>query len=154
MRGLRQADGARLIDVRLAGGRPVLGVCVGMQVLFDGSTEPFSGPPEEGLGEWPGLVERLPAEVVPHMGWSTVKPGADTRLFAGVEDQRFYFVHSYAAQQWSLYPVGTFAVVAPTSRGRRTAPTSSPPSRTGRCARPSSTRRSPATPAPSSWRTG
>src|SRR6478609_495424 len=144
MRGLRQADGARLIDVRLAGGRPVLGVCVGMQVLFDGSTEPFSGPPEEGLGEWPGLVERLPAEVVPHMGWSTVKPGADTRLFAGVEDQRFYFVHSYAAQQWS----------PPASRGRRTAPTSSPPSRTGRCARPSSTRRSPATPAPSSWRTG
>ena len=83
MRGLRQADGARLIDVRLAGGRPVLGVCVGMQVLFDGSTEPFSGPPEEGLGEWPGLVERLPAEVVPHMGWSTVKPGADTPAVRG-----------------------------------------------------------------------
>jgi glutamine amidotransferase len=113
MRGLRQADGARVIDVRLAGGRPVLGVCVGMQVLFDGSTEPYSGLPEDGLGEWPGLVERLPADVVPHMGWSTVKPGADTRLFAGVEDERFYFVHSYAAQRWSLYPKGSFAAVAP-----------------------------------------
>jgi glutamine amidotransferase len=42
-----------------------------------------------------------------------VKPGADTRLFAGVEDERFYFVHSYAAQRWSLYPKGSFAAVAP-----------------------------------------
>src|SRR6476646_11562113 len=64
MRGLRQADGARLIDVRLAGGRPVLGVCVGMQVLFDGSQEP-SPAPQEGLGEWPGTVARLQAPVVP-----------------------------------------------------------------------------------------
>jgi glutamine amidotransferase len=113
MRGLRDADGARVIDVRLAGGRPVLGVCVGMQVLFDGSTEPSKGLSEEGLGEWPGMVDRLPADVVPHMGWSTVEAGADTRLFAGVEDERFYFVHSYAAQDWTLHPVGTFAVVAP-----------------------------------------
>jgi glutamine amidotransferase len=113
MRGLRDADGARIIDVRLAGGRPVLGVCVGMQVLFDGSTEPCSAPTEEGLGEWPGLVDRLPAHVVPHMGWSTVSAAGGTRLFAGIEDERFYFVHSYAAQQWTLYPQGTFAGVAP-----------------------------------------
>jgi glutamine amidotransferase len=113
MRGLRDADGARIIDVRLAGGRPVLGVCVGMQVLFDGSTEPCSAPTEEGLGEWPGLVDRLPADVVPHMGWSTVSAAGGTRLFAGIEDERFYFVHSYAAQQWTLYPQGTFAGVAP-----------------------------------------
>jgi glutamine amidotransferase len=113
MRGLRDADGARVIDVRLAGGRPVLGVCVGMQVLFDGSTEPSKGLSEEGLGEWPGMVDRLPADVVPHMGWSTVEAGPDTRLFAGVADERFYFVHSYAAQDWTLHPVGTFAVVAP-----------------------------------------
>jgi glutamine amidotransferase len=113
MRGLRNADGPRIVDRRLAGGRPVLGVCVGMQVLFEGSTEPSSGAPEEGLGEWPGRVNRLPAEVVPHMGWSTVKPGADSRLFAGVEDERFYFVHSYAAQDWTLYPKGTFAVMTP-----------------------------------------
>jgi glutamine amidotransferase len=113
MRGLRTADGPRIVDRRLAGGRPVLGVCVGMQVLFDGSAEPSSGAAEEGLGEWPGRVNRLPAEVVPHMGWSTVKPGADSRLFAGIEDERFYFVHSYAAQDWTLHPTGTFAVVAP-----------------------------------------
>ena len=95
------------------------------------------------------------AEVVPHMGWSTVKPPAGTRLFAGVEDERFYFVHSYAAQQWSLYPAGTFAAVAPiVTWSTHGGPTSSPPSRTARSARPSSTRRSPATPALSCWRTG
>jgi imidazole glycerol-phosphate synthase subunit HisH len=113
MRGLREAHGPRVIDRRLAGGRPVLGVCVGMQVLFDGSTEPTSAGHEDGLGEWPGRVDRLPADVVPHMGWSTVRPGAGSALFAGVEDERFYFVHSYAAQRWTLYPAGTFAVVAP-----------------------------------------
>ncbi len=113
MRGLRRADGPRVIDRRLAGSRPVLGVCVGMQVLFDGSTEPTSGAPEDGLGEWPGRVERLPADVVPHMGWSTVRPAPGSALFAGVEDERFYFVHSYAAQQWTLHPTGTFAGVAP-----------------------------------------
>jgi imidazole glycerol-phosphate synthase subunit HisH len=114
MRGLQAADGPRVIDRRLAGGRPVLGVCVGMQVLFDGSTEPSSGGAADGLGEWPGRVDRLPAEIVPHMGWSPVKAGSDSRLFAGVEDERFYFVHSYAALDWTLNPVGTFAVVAPT----------------------------------------
>ncbi|MEO7235466.1 MAG: imidazole glycerol phosphate synthase subunit HisH [Lapillicoccus sp.] len=113
MRGLREADGPRVIDRRLAGSRPVLGVCVGMQVLFDGSSESTSGALEEGLGEWPGRVERLQADVVPHMGWSTVRPPSGSALFAGIEDERFYFVHSYAAQQWTLDPVGSFAVVAP-----------------------------------------
>jgi imidazole glycerol-phosphate synthase subunit HisH len=113
MRGLRAADGPRVLDRRLAGSRPVLGVCVGMQVLFEGSSEPSAVGTEEGLGEWPGTVDRLPAEVVPHMGWSTVKPGAGSMLFAGVEDERFYFVHSYAAQDWTLRPEGVFAVVAP-----------------------------------------
>jgi glutamine amidotransferase len=113
MRGLRAADGPRVIDRRLAGGRPVLGVCVGMQVLFEGSAEPSVGEPVDGLGEWPGRVDRLAADVVPHMGWSTVTPGAGTRLFAGVEDERFYFVHSYAAREWTLHPQGSFAAVAP-----------------------------------------
>ncbi len=110
--GLREADGPRIIDVRLAGGRPVFGVCVGMQVLFDGSTEPAETT-YAGLGEWPGLVSRLQAPVVPHMGWSTVDVGAGSRLFAGVEAERFYFVHSYAAQQWLLVPDGPFERVAP-----------------------------------------
>ncbi len=110
--GLRAADGPRIIERRIAGGRAVLGVCVGMQVLFDGSTEP-SEAREEGLGEWPGMVERLRADVVPHMGWSPVQVGAGSHLFAGVESERFYFVHSYAVQSWSLDPHGPFARVAP-----------------------------------------
>ncbi|MEO5745848.1 MAG: imidazole glycerol phosphate synthase subunit HisH [Terracoccus sp.] len=112
MAGLRAAHGPRIIGRRLSGARPVLGVCVGMQVLFEGSREP-SDLPLEGLGEWPGTVERLCADVVPHMGWSTVEPGEGSRLFSGVEAERFYFVHSYAAQRWTLEPTGSFAVVAP-----------------------------------------
>lgn len=112
MAGLRAADGPRVIDVRLAGGQPVLGICVGMQVLFEGSTEPAESV-ESGLGEWPGLVSRLEAPVVPHMGWSTVEVGSGSRLFAGVEGERFYFVHSYAAQQWLLEPDGPFERVTP-----------------------------------------
>ena len=113
MAGLRSAHGPRIIGRRLAGGRPVLGVCVGMQVMFDGSTEP-SAAPLEGLSEWPGTVERLPAAIVPHMGWSTVDVGEGSRLFAGVQHERFYFVHSYAVQDWVLEPpTGPFAAVAP-----------------------------------------
>jgi glutamine amidotransferase len=96
MAGLAAAHGPRIIGRRISGGRAVLGVCVGMQVLFDGSTEP-SATPLEGMAEWPGTVERLPADVVPHMGWSEVEPAEGSRLFAGVEQERFYFVHSYAA---------------------------------------------------------
>jgi imidazole glycerol-phosphate synthase subunit HisH len=113
MRGLRAVGGPRMIDVRLAGGRPVMGVCVGMQVLFDGSTELSVGGKERGLGEWPGLVERLVAPVVPHMGWSSVKAAAGSRLLAGIEDERFYFVHSYAALGWQLEPEGSMAAMAP-----------------------------------------
>ncbi len=114
LRGLRQAGGPWIIDVRLAGGRPVLGVCVGMQVLFDGSSEPDGGHPEEGLGQWPGRVDRLEADIVPHMGWSAVTAGEGSRLFTGIEDERFYFVHSYAALAWPLRPRGPFEVVTPT----------------------------------------
>ncbi|MDQ1483133.1 MAG: imidazole glycerol-phosphate synthase subunit HisH [Actinomycetota bacterium] len=113
MRGLRAVGGPRLIDVRLSGGRPVLGVCVGMQVLFDGSTEPAANGKEPGLGEWPGMVDRLVAPVVPHMGWSTVKAAGGSRLFAGLDGERFYFVHSYAALGWELEPEGSMAVMAP-----------------------------------------
>ena len=113
MAGLRAADGPAVIDLRLSGGRPVLGVCVGMQVLFDGTDEP-SAAPQEGLGEWPGAVSRLQAEVVPHMGWSEVEVATASTLFAGVESERFYFVHSYAVQDWTLEePTGAFAAVAP-----------------------------------------
>lgn len=94
MAGLQRVRGPQLIDRRLAGGRPVLGICVGLQVMFDEGHE--HGVVTPGLGEWTGEVVRLRAPVVPHMGWSTVRPPADSALFAGVAEERFYFVHSYA----------------------------------------------------------
>jgi|1186.fasta_scaffold290421_1 glutamine amidotransferase len=104
MVGLEAVRAPELVGRRLAGGRPVLGICVGHQVLFEGSTEPTVAGARPGLGEWPGTVERLPADVVPHMGWNTVDAPAGTSLFAGVEGERFYFVHSYAVQRWELEP--------------------------------------------------
>ncbi|KHK96154.1 imidazole glycerol phosphate synthase subunit HisH [Microbacterium mangrovi] len=100
MAALRAARADELIDRRLAGGLPVLGICVGMQVLFERGVE--RGVDTEGLGEWPGVVTELDAPVLPHMGWNTVRPDAGSRLFAGIEDERFYFVHSFAAQSWQL----------------------------------------------------
>jgi glutamine amidotransferase len=84
-----------------------------MQVLFDGSSELSVGGQEPGLCQWPGVVERLVAPVVPHMGWSTVLVAEGSRLFAGVDKERYYFVHSYAALGWQLEPEGSMAVVAP-----------------------------------------
>ena len=96
MEGLRTADAPRLIGRRLAGGRPVLGICVGMQVLFETGVE--HGVVTQGLGEWPGTVERLTADVLPHMGWNTVDASPDSVMLAGLDDAYFYFVHSYAAR--------------------------------------------------------
>jgi glutamine amidotransferase len=103
---LRASHGDEVIDRRLAGGRPVLGVCVGMQVLFELGVE--HGVESEGLGEWPGAVDLIRADVVPHMGWNTVEAPEDSVLFDGVRDERFYFVHSYAAQDWTLEATGPF----------------------------------------------
>jgi glutamine amidotransferase len=103
---LRAVRGDELIDRRLAGGRPVLGICVGMQVMFEHGVE--RGVETEGLGEWPGTVRELPAEVLPHMGWNTVEPDEGSVLFAGIERERFYFVHSYAAQDWHLDVIPPF----------------------------------------------
>ena len=103
MDGLRGVAGDRIIGQRLAGGRPVLGVCVGMQILFDLGIE--HGVRSEGCGEWPGTVARLDAEIVPHMGWNTVRAPAGSVLFDGFDaETRFYFVHSYAVQTWELSP--------------------------------------------------
>ncbi|PZE25022.1 MULTISPECIES: imidazole glycerol phosphate synthase subunit HisH [unclassified Curtobacterium] len=87
--------GGDLVDRRLAGGKPVLGVCVGMQVMFERGVERGSDVP--GLGQWPGTIHQLRAEVLPHMGWNTVQPPADSVLFDGLSGERFYFVHSYGA---------------------------------------------------------
>ncbi|WP_129339210.1 imidazole glycerol phosphate synthase subunit HisH [Cellulomonas endophytica] len=102
MEGLREVGGDQVVDRRLAGGRPVLGICVGMQVMFAEGVE--HGVRTEGLGQWPGVVERLEAPVVPHMGWASVEPPEGSRLFAGLQDERFYFVHSYAARELPLPP--------------------------------------------------
>ncbi len=100
MDGLRAVDGPRVIGRRLAGGRPVLGVCVGMQILFEKGVE--HGHDAEGCGEWPGVVEPLQAPVLPHMGWNTVEAPEDSVLFDGLADQRFYFVHSYGVRDFTL----------------------------------------------------
>ena len=100
MAGLRRVHGDRIIDRRLAGGLPVLGICVGMQILFERGVE--HGIETEGVGEWPGVVEQLEAPVLPHMGWNTVMPAPGSVLFAGVEDERFYFVHSYGVRRWDF----------------------------------------------------
>lgn len=106
MAGLRAVDGPELIDRRISGSRPILGICVGMQVLFDQGIE--RGVSSAGLGEWPGTITALEAPIIPHMGWNTLEAGAESTLFAGVGRERFYFVHSYAAQQWSLDTVPPF----------------------------------------------
>jgi glutamine amidotransferase len=98
--GLRAARGHEIIGRRLAGGRPVLGICVGMQVLFSHGVE--HGVDTPGLDEWPGVVERLQAPVVPHMGWNTVEVPEGSTLFDGVSGERFYFVHSYGVRDWTL----------------------------------------------------
>jgi glutamine amidotransferase len=96
MAGLQAVDGAAIVAERLAAGRRVLGICVGMQVLFEAGVE--HGVQTRGLGVLPGRVEHLRAPILPHMGWNTVAAPDDSVLFAGLPgDTRFYFVHSYAA---------------------------------------------------------
>ncbi|EMY35139.1 imidazole glycerol phosphate synthase subunit HisH [Arthrobacter crystallopoietes BAB-32] len=100
MEGLKAVDAIRWIGRRIAGSRPVLGICVGLQVMFEEGVE--HGVRTQGIGEWPGTVERLAAEVVPHMGWNTVRPPEGSELFSGIENERFYFVHSYGVQHWNF----------------------------------------------------
>ena len=100
MAGIRAVNGPLLIGRRLAGGLPVLGICVGMQVMFAVGEE--HGERTEGMGEWPGTVERLEADILPHMGWNTVRVPQQGAMFAGIEDAYFYFVHSYGVLDWDF----------------------------------------------------
>ncbi|MBX3095187.1 MAG: imidazole glycerol phosphate synthase subunit HisH [Cryobacterium sp.] len=105
---MRQLDAVRapeIIDRRLAGGRPVLGICVGMQVMFESGDE--RGEHTAGLGQWPGSVSRLEADILPHLGWNTLEVPNDSLIFKGIERERFYFVHSFAAREWVLDPTGS-----------------------------------------------
>ncbi|MPZ71972.1 MAG: imidazole glycerol phosphate synthase subunit HisH [Nitriliruptorales bacterium] len=84
-----------LVQDWVAGGRPLLGICVGMQIMYPSSDE---DPLVKGLGLLPGTVRRLPPTVtVPHMGWNTVDAVRDDKLLEGVAGEFVYFVHSYAA---------------------------------------------------------
>jgi glutamine amidotransferase len=105
MTGLLAVAGDQVIAKRLAAARPVLGICVGMQVLFEAGVE--HGLRTPGCACWPGVVERLTAPVLPHMGWNSVAAPPDSTLFAGVDpEQLFYFVHSYALRQVAGGPGG------------------------------------------------
>ena len=87
--------GAEIIAERVAASRPIFGICVGMQIFFDSSSEKIQ---KTGLGILPGNISEISAPILPHMGWNTVSPAQDSKLFSGVENESFYFVHSYAAK--------------------------------------------------------
>lgn len=110
MSGINAVNGGRIVERRLAGGRAVLGICVGMQVMFDEGVE--HGVVTQGLAQWSGVVAKLDAPVLPHMGWNTIEPPVDTVLFKGLEKERFYFVHSYGVQEWEFVQ-GTDVIPAP-----------------------------------------
>ncbi|MFT9232160.1 MAG: imidazole glycerol phosphate synthase subunit HisH [Bifidobacterium sp.] len=95
LEGLRDCGGEQVIRERIADGRPVLGVCVGEQIMFESGIE--HGTHARGLGLIGGTVARLDADVVPHTGWNTIHAAEGSMLLQGVENERFYFVHSYAA---------------------------------------------------------
>lgn len=100
MDGLDKVGASGIIDARLMANRPTLGICVGMQVLFATGVE--HGIARTGLAQWPGTVDRLQAEILPHMGWSEVQSAPHSTLFQGVEQERFYFVHSFGVQEWNM----------------------------------------------------
>ncbi len=96
MEQLIKVGGAEIIADRVAKARPIFGICVGMQVLFDSSSEKKE---TQGLGILPGKVSKLEAPILPHMGWNNVTTLKTSKLFKGVESESFYFVHSYAAKK-------------------------------------------------------
>lgn len=106
---MEQRSIPRWIGQRIAGGRPVLAVCVGHQFMFDTSKE-FGE--HEGMGEWPGIVEKLPTKAIPHNGWSPVHAAEGSTLFSGLEDEHFYFSHSYAVLEWD-FDQGNQSMVPP-----------------------------------------
>ena len=110
MKGLDAIDGSEIIRKRVTSERSVLGICIGMQILFSQGDEHSDGAPHSGVGVWDALVSKISAPILPHMGWNTVDAAQGSSLFKGIEDQAFYFVHSFAAkkavgvhQSWTTY---------------------------------------------------
>jgi glutamine amidotransferase len=117
MTGLKSVRGDQLVRERIALGRPTIGICVGMQILFASGVEHGQ---HQGVGIWPSTVEKLTAKVLPHMGWNTVAAASGSQLFKGVEGESFYFVHSYgvtapvdggALHSWSDYDIRFLAAI-------------------------------------------
>ena len=102
MRGLVNVGGDEIVRARVAGQRPTLGICVGMQIFFRDGDEHTNGELHKGVGVWQESISKLKAPILPHMGWNTVSVIGNSNLFSGLTDQSFYFVHSYAAKA----PVG------------------------------------------------
>jgi glutamine amidotransferase len=102
MAGLAAVGGPEIIAERRNSGRPTLAICVGHQVLFNAGIE--HGIRTEGCAIWPGVVEQLRAERLPHMGWNTIQPANRSQLFASIESERFYFVHSFAVRALPTAP--------------------------------------------------
>ena len=110
MNGLNAVDGGAIVRERLAKERPTLGICIGMQILFSQGTEHSENAPHAGVGIWDGIISKLDAPILPHMGCNTLETNPDSILFNGIESESFYFVHSYAAkkavgktQAWSTH---------------------------------------------------
>ena len=110
MQGLQNIDGSAIIKERIANERPVLGICIGMQILFQEGSEHAQGDNHAGVGVWDGEVSLLDAPILPHMGWNNVESDPNSTLFKGIAGESFYFVHSYAAkkavgkmQGWSFH---------------------------------------------------
>ena len=119
MEKLEAVGAPSIIDQRLSAGKAVFGICVGLQVLFELGTE--HGEETEGLGQWPGSITKLDSPTLPHIGWNTVDVSSSTKLFQGIEDEYFYFVHSYGAQSFELEDTSPFSKpsVAWTTYGSR-----------------------------------
>ena len=107
MEQLDAINAGEIIDKRLVAGKPVMGICVGLQVMFELGVE--HGLETVGLGQWPGKVEMLDAPMLPHIGWNTVAAAKNSNLLSGVEHERFYFVHSYGVKNWELIVDGPLA---------------------------------------------
>ena len=107
MKQLIDSGAPSILDQRLSAGKAVFGICVGLQVLFESGNE--HDVETAGLGQWPGTVTKLDSETLPHIGWNTIATADGSILFDGIEDERFYFVHSYGAADFPLERETAFA---------------------------------------------